>query len=199
MRHLPAAVGMNRNAITPGQNVGVQQLGSAAALLLAATFAWAAASKLVAPARTTASFTALGLPAPGLLARTVPLVELIATVLLIVSPSVGGAAALGLLGVFTVFVVVALRSGRTAGCGCFGAAAASDDGLSWVEPLRNSLLAGLAALALTAPGLVAPGLSAVMTIGSLTAAGAMVLGLARLRQRVGAVWATPLPGSFPIR
>lgn len=181
------------------QNGDVQELGSAAALLLAATFAWAAAAKGVTPARTTASFRALGLPYPALFSRGVPLAEAITTVLLVTVPRAGAVLAMVLLTAFTLFIVSALRSGRRIGCGCFGAATSSDAELSWVEPLRNALLFALAAVALTAPQLVRPGAAAIVAVGSLATAGLLALGLARLRRRVGAVWATPLPGSFPIR
>jgi len=175
----------------------MQELGSAAALFLACVFAWAAAAKLVAPERTTASFKALGLPVPGLFARGVPAAEAATTALLLLAPRAGGVLAVALLAAFTAFVVSALRAGTTAGCGCFGAQASAGDDLSWIEPLRNLLLALLAALALPAAALVRPGVSAVVTVGSLATAGFLGLGLARLKRRVGAVWTTPLPGSFP--
>jgi len=175
----------------------MQELGSAAALLLAGVFAWTAAAKLVAPARTAASFKALGLPIPGLFARGVPAAEAATTALLLVAPRAGGVLAIALLAAFSAFVITALRAGTTAGCGCFGAQATAGDDLSWIEPLRNLLLALLAALTLPAAALVRPGVSAVVAVGSLATSGFLGLGLVRLRRRVGAVWATPLPGSFP--
>lgn len=177
---------------------GVQDLGVAAALLLAALFAWAGAVKLVNPARTAASFRELGLPVPGLLGRAVPVFELATASALVMAPRLGGALALGSLAAFTAVVLVALRDGKRTGCGCFGAANSAED-LSHVEPVRNLLLALPAGLALLAPEVARPTLAAVIAVTSGAVAAALTLGLLRLRHRVGAVWATPLPGSLPTR
>ena len=177
---------------------GVQDLGMAAAWLLAAVFAWAGAVKLVSPVRTAAAFRDLGLPASALFARAVPIVELAISGLLVVAPRTGAGAALVALTLFTAFVLTALRQGKRAGCGCFGAPTSSDD-LSYVEPARNLLLAFLAGAALSAADLGRPSLAATVAITSLATAGALALGLVRLRQRVGVVWATPLPGSMAPR
>lgn len=176
----------------------MQDLGLAAALFLAAVFAWAGAVKAVSPAATTEAFRGLVLPWPGLAARVVPVVELATSVLLVVSPVWGAAASVGLLGAFTAFVAHALRQGRTVGCGCFGSTNRNET-LTWAEPVRNLLLV-LAALTATLAGDIRwPSLAAVITVGSAAAAGALVLGLVRLKLKVGAVWATPLPGSLPSR
>lgn len=177
---------------------GVQDLGSAAALMLAAAFAWAGAVKLVSPARTAQSFRDLGLGASALLARAVPLFELATAVLLLSAPRVGGLLALGALAVFTAVVLSALRHGRRAGCGCFGAST-SDDDLSYVEPARNLLLALGAATALLTSTVQVPSLAATVAISSAALTAFLGLGLLRLRRRVGAVWATPLPGSMSPR
>ena len=175
---------------------GVQDLGSAAALFLAAVFAWAGAVKLVSPARTSNAFRDLGLPGAALLARAVPVAELALSAALILSPRAGGAAALGTLVLFTGVVLRALRQGKRAGCGCFGAATSGED-LSYVEPARNLLLAVAAVAALSASDLGRPSLAATVAVTSLVVAGSLALGLLRLRQRIGVVWATPLPGSIP--
>ena len=175
---------------------GVQDLGAAAALLLAAVFAWAGAVKLVAPSRTARAFRDLGLPAPTSLARAVPVFELAVAAALVMAPRAGGAAALVSLTAFTAVVLNALRKGTRTGCGCFGAST-SDDDLSYVEPARNLLLAMLAGAALLTPRLATPTLASAVAVTSLAVAGALTLGLLRLRQRVGVVWATPLPGSLP--
>mgnify|MGYP002335979054 CR=1 FL=1 len=177
---------------------GVQDLGSAAALLLAGVFAWAGAVKLVSPVRTATSFRDLGVAAPALLARAVPVAELLTAALLILSPRTGATAALVALGVFTAVVLNALRQGKRNGCGCFGAAT-SADALSVVEPARNALLALAATAALSAGELARPTLAAAITVSSVAVAAALALGLLRLRHRVGVVWATPLPGSIPHR
>ncbi len=175
---------------------GVQDLGSAAALLLAGVFAWAGAVKLVSPVRTTTAFHDLGVPVPALLARAVPVAELAISAALIVAPRTGAGAALVALIVFTAIVLHALRQGRHAGCGCFGAATSSDE-LSYVEPARNLFLGLAAVAALWAAELGRPSLAATVAVTSLAVAGAIALGLLRLRQRIGVVWATPLPGTLP--
>lgn len=175
---------------------GVQDLGAAAALLLAAVFAWAGAVKLVSPARTAASFRDLGLPIPKLLGRAVPVFELATASLLVVAPPAGATLALAALAGFSAVVLIALRAGKQAGCGCFGATTSGDD-LSYVEPLRNVLLGLAAALSLFTPDLTLPSIESVIAVTSAAVAAALGLGLLRLRQRVGVVWATPLPGSIP--
>lgn len=177
---------------------GVQDLGSAAALLLAGVFAWAGAVKFVSPGRTTASFRSLGLPVPALLARGVPIFELVTAVLLVIAPRTGAALALASLAAFTLVVLIALRQGKQVGCGCFGAPSTDDD-LSYVEPARNFLLALGAGTALLTPQTGRPSVAAVIAVTSAAAAAALGLGLLRLRRRVGVVWATPLPGSIPSR
>ncbi|MBW3537663.1 MAG: DoxX family protein [Actinobacteria bacterium] len=176
----------------------MQDVGSAAALLLAGIFAWAGALKLVSPGRTTVSFRALGLPASALLARAVPTFELATAALLVIAPRIGAALALVSLVAFTLVVVLALRQGKQVGCGCFGASSTDND-LSYVEPVRNLLLALGAATALLTPQLARPSVAAVIAVTSAAAASALGLGLLRLRRRVGVVWGTPLPGSIPSR
>ena len=176
----------------------VQDLGSAAALLLAAVFAWAGALKLVNPTRTATSFRELGLPLPAVLSRAVPLFELATVVLLLIAPRVGAALALASLMVFTAVVLNALRQGRRAGCGCFGASSADED-LSYIEPFRNGLLALAAAAVFLTPEVLRPTLAAAVAVTSAAVAASLGLGLLRLRHRVGVVWATPLPGSLPSR
>lgn len=170
----------------------------AAAMFLAAVFAWAGAVKAVSPATTTRSFRGLGVPGAPLLARAVPVAELATAAWLVLAPATGAVVALGFLVGFTAVVGRALAQGRTMGCGCFGAAA-RDDRLTWAEPLRNLMLAALAAAGLGAGSSAFPDPVAIAAVGAACAAGALVLGLVRLKVRVGAVWATPLPGSFPVR
>ena len=179
-------------------NVGVQDLGSAAALLLAAVFAWAGAVKFVSPGRTATAFRELGLPTPKAMSRAVPLFELVTATVLILRPRAGGALALLALAAFTGVVFNALRGGRRAGCGCFGSSDSGED-LSVVEPVRNVLLGLAAVTALFASEVVRPSLAATVAITSAAVAASLGLGLLRLRQRVGVIWATPLPGSIPPR
>lgn len=119
------------------------------ALVLAAVFVWAAAAKLARRDQTAASFDALRVPASGVLARLVPLVELLLAVGLIALPPVGGAAALVLLAAFSAVILRAIVSGVRPPCSCFGSG--RTDPVSGVDVLRNILLAGLATAAIFTP------------------------------------------------
>lgn len=174
---------------------GVDEVGSAAGLLLASLFAWAGAVKLVSPARTTASFRALGLPAAHAFARLVPLVELTTAASILIAPRLGGVLALGLLTLFSGVVATALATGRRTGCGCFGATS-TDDELSGTELIRNAALALGAAAVLLTPRIGVPDAAATVLVGSAAVVAALALGLLRMRHRLGTVWATPLPGTF---
>jgi uncharacterized membrane protein YphA (DoxX/SURF4 family) len=121
-------------------------LGYAAALLLAAIFVLAGASKLRDRDATVRSFRQLGVPGPDSAARLVPLPELAAAVLLVVVPAVGAIVALVLLALFTTFVVNRLRAGVDAPCACFGSTGGAP--LSWLTLGRNALLAILAVMSL---------------------------------------------------
>lgn len=121
--------------------------GYASAVALAVLLAVAAVAKLLSPEETERSFAALGVPNAGSAARFVPLPELVAAVLLVVVPAVGGIATLMLLAFFSTFVVTRLRAGVVAPCACFGAASAAP--LSWITLARNAAMAVLAIAALT--------------------------------------------------
>jgi len=145
-------------------------LGMAAACVLAATFAWAGAAKLGRPAETAAGFAELGLGGAEGLARGVPALELALAVALLAVPAAGAAAALVLLGCFSLVLVRALRRGGEVRCACFGRATGPP--LSWLELARNGLLAALAALGLAAgldprvPALVAAADVVLVTVAS---------------------------------
>lgn len=123
-------------------------LGMAAAGVLALVFAWAGAVKLGRPAETAAGFADLGLGRPRALAVAVPVLELTLAVGLLAAPAAGAAVALVLLVCFSVVLVRALRRGGEVRCACFGQAGGPP--LSWVDLVRNGLLGALSALALTA-------------------------------------------------
>ena len=160
----------------------MEGLGYACALLLAAVFVRAAAAKLARPDSTAAGFAALRLPVPAVAARGVPVVELAVAATLLAAPAAGGVAASVLLAAFTVVLAGALRSGVTAPCNCFGAARA--DAVSWVDPVRNAMLAALGIGAASTPRPVLPGLAAAAVAGAAFAAGAAVLAtLRRSRHR----------------
>jgi uncharacterized membrane protein YphA (DoxX/SURF4 family) len=157
----------------------VGDLGYTCALALAAVFVRAGAAKLARPSVAASSFAALGAPAPTLLARGVPLAELLTAVALIASPRAGAAVALLLLAAFSLFLGRAVASGATAPCNCFGAARAEP--VSAADLARNGLLAApaLAALAATGPEVPAPG--AVVAVVAAFALGLAVLAAARAR------------------
>lgn len=166
--------------------------GTTAAVLLAAVFVLAAAAKLRRPRTTQVAFAGLGLPAPAALARLVPAAELALAAALVARPRWGGLLALGALGGFTAVLARALGAGADVRCGCFGAG----DGrrVSWVEPVRNALLALAAGAALAAPRPVVPALAEVVAVTTAALAALVVLALCELRVGVGAVWDNRLAG-----
>lgn len=157
-----------------------------AALLSAAVLAWAGIAKWSRPLGTAASFAGLGLPAPRMLARAVPLVEMTAAAGLVVAPRAGAVVALVLLASFTVVLVITLRRGTSVGCACFGTARTRP--VSVVDIVRNMGLAGLAGLALGATDPTVPDLEGVIAVTTGFAVGAVALAVADLRWEVGAVW-----------
>ncbi len=137
-------------------------LGTVAAVMVAATFAVAAVSKLRDPAGTARGFADLGVPRPWRAARLVPGIEVGVALTLLLVPAVGAALATVVLVAFTVFLVDRLRSGVRAACSCFGGARRHP--LTIADPLRNVLLVGLALVAgsgnltrLPSPGAVVVG------------------------------------------
>lgn len=167
-------------------------IATCAAVLLAALFAAAGIAKLRDHGATSATFRDLGLPRPSLLGRAVPVSELAVAVLLLVSPAVGGLAALAALGFFTTVLATRLRAGTQAGCGCFGTT--GDQPISFVELVRNAVFASFAVAALFAPALVRPGLADVITATTGALVGLLVLALCGLRRDVGSVWDNTLAG-----
>jgi hypothetical protein len=155
--------------------------GYACAAVLAAVFVWAAVAKATRADPTARGFAAMGVPAPTVTARAVPLAELVLAATLLAAPRPGGVAALGVLAAFSALVARSVRRGVTVGCNCFGAARV--DAVPGVDLLRNGMLAGLAAAALLAARPVVPNPAAVAAAAALVAAGVLVLRAARLRRR----------------
>jgi hypothetical protein len=148
-------------------------IGSAAAVVLAAVFLWAAAGKLARADAAVGALRALGLPAARWLARAVPAAELVLAAVLLAAPRAGGAGALVLLAAFSAVLLRAVRAGVIAPCACFGTAAA--DPVSSVELVRNALLGVLAAATLLAPRTVVPSPGEVFTLAAALLAGRAVL------------------------
>jgi hypothetical protein len=134
-------------------------LGYSAALGLAAVLLVSGVAKLLTPRETARSFEALGVPSPEAAARFVVLPELVAALLLVIVPAIGGVATLMLLAFFSTFVITRLRAGVRAPCACFGAVSAEP--LSWLTVGRNASMALLAIAALATLQPVVP------TVGEL--------------------------------
>lgn len=131
----------------------MEAVGRAATVILVGVFAWAAVAKLRRRPATMASFRDLRLPAPGILAVAVPVVEALVAGLLVAHPPVGGALALALLAAFSIVIVRAVAAGAEVPCACFGST--TERPVSTRELMRNGVLAALAVLATGAgPGWV---------------------------------------------
>ncbi|HUQ39900.1 MAG TPA: MauE/DoxX family redox-associated membrane protein [Acidimicrobiales bacterium] len=167
-------------------------LASVSALLLAVTFAWAGASKIVTPVATRASFVALGVPAPGPMSRAVPAVELALSAALVVAPRPAAIAGGVMLIGFSVVLARAVARGVTVGCRCFGGFGAAP--VSAGHLVRNGGLVVAAAVATGTDAVRVPPLEAVVVVSLV--AFIIVLGVATLdlRRAIGAFWSVALPG-----
>jgi hypothetical protein len=170
----------------------VANLGSTAALLLAATFTVAAAAKLRTRAATAAAFADLRVPAAPVAAVAVPVAELAVAAALVVAPRPGGVAATCLLVGFTAVLVRAARAGTPVRCACFGSTSA-DPGVA-AALVRNGLLLGAALASLGASGPRAPRLDSLVAVTSAWSAGTVVVALLAFRHRVGPLLRIRLAG-----
>ena len=150
--------------------------------MLAGAFAWAAAAKLSDRATTVLGFTELRLPAARALSRLVPAVEATIAIALVAVPRAGAVAALVALACFTGVLVERLQDGPPVRCGCFGSR--SDEDISFVEPVRNGLLALLAMAAMIPTSPVMPAVEDVVAVSVAVTTGLVVLGVARLVREV---------------
>lgn len=166
--------------------------GYAAACVLGGIFLVAGAAKILDPRPARRAFADLGLPAAGLLTRLVPLFEIAIASGMMLMPRAAAVVALVALAAFTG--VIAPHVGRGVGCGCFGAV--SRHALSFVELVRNAMLAALAVAALAAPAPTVPRLEDVLVVGAAWVTGLVVLALCAMRRDVGAVWDTTLAGEL---
>lgn len=162
------------------------EVGYAAALVVAAVYLVAGVAKLSDRPATATTFAALGVPAPRPMATAVPLAEIGLGAGLVVAPRPAAAVALAVVAAFTAVIVRALRRGLRVGCGCFGTA--RREPLSFVEVVRNGLLAVATAVALLAPAPRWPGLAAAVLVTTATAAGAVALALCDVRRATGALF-----------
>lgn len=167
-------------------------IGMTLAVVLAAVFAIAGAVKLTSPSKTTVELAGLGVPLPGLVARTLPPAELALAGLLLVAPSWGGLVATGALLVFTSFVLRAVRSGSTVFCGCLGSLSGAPVSSSTV--VRNGALLLMAIAAMAVPGPVIPDLASVLAALSLVLLASVAAQLIALHDRIGRLWSVALAG-----
>ncbi|HEX7168631.1 MAG TPA: MauE/DoxX family redox-associated membrane protein [Acidimicrobiales bacterium] len=169
------------------------ELGEAAALAVALVFALAGIAKVRSPRTTARSFASLGLRAPSVLARGVPVAEVALAVALVVAPARAGWAAACALVAFTAVLVAAVARGATASCACFGSARTAP--VSTTDVARNALLLVAALLATTAPeplaGGALPSLPALVAV-TVVAAMARVVGALLDLRRDGPLW-PPVP------
>jgi uncharacterized membrane protein YphA (DoxX/SURF4 family) len=118
-------------------------LALASRLVLAAVFAVAAVTKLRDRAALARALAPFGVPRG--LAGLVPSAEVVIAVMLVVGRGVlAPVAALGMLGLFTAAVIVALRRGTAVPCPCFGRSAAP---VSARAIARNGWLGALGVIA----------------------------------------------------
>ena len=128
--------------------------------------------KLAAPRSAVDAMRAVGLPSRAAAVRLVSLLECAVAVAALASPSWVPRLLLALSYLaLTAFVAVALRTGRTADCGCFGAAGG---------PIRRrhlaldaTLFVGVASTLLVRPGVVTTSLR----LDSVSGAAVLLVGL----------------------
>jgi len=123
-------------------------VGTAAAVVLAAIFVWAAVAKLRDPSGTASAFRAMQVRRPDALARAVPAAELGVAAALLISPTIGGGVAFTLLVGMTFLLAATVRAGRDVPCPCFGATRLRP--IDRRDLVRNAALLGLALLAMLA-------------------------------------------------
>lgn len=164
------------------------------AVVLAAVLATAAVVKLTALQKAADEFAALGLGRSRHLPAAVALSEIVASLALVLRPTLGAAAAASLLVAFTGVVTWALVAGKQVSCGCFGPL--SNEPISSATVARNAVLLALAVLAGTRPGLIVPDLAATVavTVAALTAV--VTVQAAMTAQRLGRLWSVELAGEM---
>ena len=167
-------------------------VGYTSAVVLAVVLAGAGTAKLRAPRTTAASFAALDVPAAGLLARVVPVLELAVAVALLTVPRVGAVAAAALLLAFTAVLAVTMGRGVEAGCACFGAPAGKP--VSGIDLVRNAGLLSLASAAAVSERPVVPALADVVLVTTAVAIGVVALVALGTRREVGRLWDNRLAG-----
>ena len=159
----------------------VNGVASAAALALAALFAWAGASKLVRPEQTATAFRGLGVPAPVVLARLTPPLELAIAAGLVLAPRPAAIVAIAMLATFSLVLGRAVRVGAAVPCACFGSARAEP--VSRVDLLRNVVLAGMGLAAMGTTRVVVPPIEALVLVSTAGLTSAVALALLGIGDR----------------
>ena len=97
-----------------------------------------------------ATYDMLPLGVVNLTAITLPWVELVAGVMLLIGARVRPAAVLitAMMAVFLAALLVALARGLDMSCGCFASQGAAEDPISWLTVLRDALWLGLSGFVL---------------------------------------------------
>lgn len=183
---------MTGNLTTDALMIDLAGFASTMAVAMAAVFGFAAAIKLKSPTVAVTQFTELGVPRPRLMARVVPVFELVIAFALLVAPPVGGLAAMMLLVAFTAVITAAVRHGNTAACGCFGAM--SQKPIGRATALRNLLFIAMSATATATPALVMPSIATVAAASLLLLIVALAAQLISLRKTLGRIWSVELAG-----
>lgn len=168
------------------------ELAYLAALTLAIAFAYSATAKARDRQPTKRAIQAAGLPASGGITVVVTAAELAIAITLVLRPAIGGALALGLLTLFTLFIVYLLARRIDVSCGCFGANATNS--VSEVDLVRNGVLL---ALSIVATGVARPtGFAIEELIAATTAVAivALVLTAVATRRELGQFFDNRLPG-----
>ncbi len=126
-------------------------LPTTAAIIVAVVFCWSGISKLRnVDAAQQAATALIDAALPRAVAPALIGVELLTSVLCLVpkTRTIGAAAAVALLSIFTVLLARSLRQGRKPTCFCFGSVSAAP--ISWLDVARNIALAAIAAVVLLA-------------------------------------------------
>jgi hypothetical protein len=157
--------------------------GAATRYAAALVLLYAAAQKLAGPRSFRQTLTALRVPRVAVLAVLVPLVEIAATVCLVVLPDsiVTAVLVAGLGAAFACAGFVALRRGEHIRCACYGRSSEADLGLRQLVALP--VWFAVAAICLYAPVLGSPGAAQVALVAVALAAAVTVRHLLPAAQR----------------
>ncbi len=165
-------------------------VSSASLTVLVAVFLLAAVSKWRSPGGVAQVTLELG--APRWVAPFLVPAELFLVVALVLAPRTGSALAIVMLSAFTVLLVRVVRAGRTASCGCFGAASSAPVTITTV--VRNIGLLSLASVAgSSAPLADTPAGAVVPTLllgAGIVAVSLLVGALLDVRRTTGAMFPT---------